>query len=177
VLRRAASPVEIILLQDKWEAKHAKNTGRLVAACITNSRIINCDKQQDALAELRLTCLEACTTALVFPLDGALLIDVGNQSEMASVSRLIFVDTTWRKATRLLETHAWLKTLPVISISGLKHSDYDIRRSSKAGGISTLEAVALVLQRAYEFKTESMHACFMEMQRHWKTFAGAKKDS
>lgn len=165
------APVPIFLLQDKWEAKHAKNTGKLVKLCLKNTTLINVDKEKDALLALEQTCLcEHNHPLLIFPSDTAVSLDTFKQDGRMNVSHLIFIDTTWRKATRMLALYPWLAQLKTIKIEDYGLSQYQIRKSRDDKGISTIEAVQSTLKQLYSYESESLTKSFAAFKTNWQRY-------
>jgi DTW domain-containing protein YfiP len=170
-----AAPVTIFLLQDKWEAKHAKNTGKLINACLSNAHIINVDSNLTSDINAMKKLHELCHTdkkrgLLVFPSDKAQELKTLSHSEIATITHLIFIDTTWRKATRLLALHPWIANLESIKIESLTASQYEIRKSKDNKGVSTIEAVDTCLNILFDFKHLSLGRSFNALKAHWHRY-------
>ena len=169
------APVTIFLLQDKWEAKHAKNTGKLINACLSNAHIINIYSNLTHDINAMQNLYEVCHTdtnraLLVFPSSEAQEIKSLSKSEIATITHLIFIDTTWRKATRLLALHPWIARLESIKIESLAPSQYEIRKSKDNKGVSTIEAVDTCLSILFDFKHLSLSKSFDALKAHWHRY-------
>ena len=57
---------------------------------------------------------------------------------------LLLLDTTWRKAKRMLHDNPWLATLPRVSLAPQAGSEYLLRKGPGGTALSTVEAFALV---------------------------------
>jgi DTW domain-containing protein YfiP len=170
-----SAPVPLFLLQDKWEAKHAKNTGKLINACLSNAHIINVDSNLtndiNALQQLNELChKEKNRVLLVFPNSEAQKIKSLSKTDITTITHLIFIDTTWRKATRLLALHPWISRLESIEIEGLAPSQYEIRKSKDNKGVSTIEAVDTCLNTLFGFKHLSLGRSFDALKSHWQRY-------
>lgn len=167
-----SAPIELTILQDKWEAKHAKNTGRLVALCIENTQIINVDTDPSALNTLKQKCLEKpIKPTLLFPLTHAHPIEKLAIASKQQINELIVIDTTWRKAKRIMHEHPWLAHLSCVSCEQVPVSKYDIRKSAFTGGVSSLEAIAYSLKVLYGFEAHSLYTCFDALKQNWKDYS------
>ncbi|GBL06166.1 tRNA-uridine aminocarboxypropyltransferase [Glaciecola sp. KUL10] len=168
---KVEAPVPLYLLQDKWESRHAKNTGKLVGMCITNANIINADEDTKALCELKNLCLSTnSNVTLVFPDDKALPIKTLKRTHVSAITHLIFIDTTWKKATRLLALHPWIGSLESIKLENVALSRYEIRKSKHDKGISTIEAVEETLIQLYGFRQQGLDRCFDALKKHWRAY-------
>lgn len=58
---------------------------------------------------------------------------------------LVVIDGTWRQANAILREHPALLSLPRLALTTINQSAYRLRKSPRADGLSTIEAVALAL--------------------------------
>ncbi|MGJ8687860.1 MAG: DTW domain-containing protein, partial [Spongiibacteraceae bacterium] len=79
---------------------------------------------------------------LIFPDEHALSAEQGREETYRS---LVLLDGSWRKVARLMHLNPWLKTLPCLAIDAENDSQYRIRKSPRADGLSTIEAAVTAL--------------------------------
>jgi DTW domain-containing protein YfiP len=134
---------ELIVLQDPSEVGHAKNSVRLMALVIPETRVY-VGESPDDFKSLR-QYLDGCTKPiyLVYPSDNS--SDV-MQTQLENQVVLLFLDGTWRKAYKLLQLNPWLQDYPALHLDLESASNYKIRKASRADSLSTLEAAAMMLK-------------------------------
>jgi DTW domain-containing protein YfiP len=164
----------VIILQDKNEAKNAKNTARLLELSLTNIEIIQSDdvaKIQRLAAECR---QQVESYALFFPSEnsqpfeqGALVAAGHKTKDASSKINLIFLDGTWRKAKRLYLSHEWLNKVPSLHFEEKLTGQYRIRKTGIENGLSTLEAVSYVLHKSENLNIKPLQDIMEKMQSFW----------
>lgn len=133
-LTELQAPLEVVIWQDPTEAKHKLSTAPLLNLSITNSRLLVGEEFgfTDIFSDSR---IGEC--ALLYPLaDGTELVERDKQQ----VKKLLILDGTWRKVRRLIHLNPWLNDLSYISLHPDFQSQYRIRKSPRADGLSTIEA-------------------------------------
>ena len=136
---KLSSAYQLIILQDPKEARHALSSAPILAKSIVGARLIMGEIfdpfellgenwQQESL--------------LIFPSDDSLN---GAQAAELKVKYVILLDGTWRKVSRLLHLNPWLIQIPSIAIQATNASAYQIRKSPREDGLSTIEAAVQVL--------------------------------
>lgn len=132
---------QLIILQDPKESKHALSSAPILAKSITGARLIIGDEfnpvelmgeswQKDSL--------------LIFPSETSLSIE---QVQTRNFKYLVLLDGTWKKVSRLLHLNPWLNTLSCVAIPSSNASDYQIRKSPREDGLSTIEAGVEILNK------------------------------
>lgn len=122
------------VLQDPSEEKNAIGTARILGLSLKRSKI-----SVGALFDANLFDLQNCY--LVFPDSSAVPAEqLVNNNELNDSSVFILLDGSWKKAYKLLMSNVFLQNLPKISINIDKKSEYRIRKSPRADGLSTVEA-------------------------------------
>ncbi|SFR52207.1 DTW domain-containing protein [Thiomicrospira sp. ALE5] len=141
--------------QDPAEAKHAKNTLRLLSLCWPKLKLFRYS-QLDDVSHFQ-QWLAKGPVYLVFPVNKACLpgypapkshhlddwlssLTHSNSTECIK-PRLLFIDATWRKATAMILQHQDIACLPRLSLNLPEHAQYVIRKSPNAQSLSTFEAV------------------------------------
>ncbi|WP_028240994.1 tRNA-uridine aminocarboxypropyltransferase [Stutzerimonas azotifigens] len=137
------SRTRVLVLQHPSEARHALNTGRLVALGLRHAELW-VGERFDGLAE-RLS-EPGVSAALLFPGEGATVVE--DASAWPAGQRLLVVpDGTWRKARKLLYLNPVLETLPRLTLPAGLASRYRLRKAPGPEALATVEAVAQLLQR------------------------------
>jgi len=141
-VRPVAHATEVLILQHPLEARHAKNTARLLHLSLSHSRLVVGEVfDPAALASPRLT-------VLLYPPDppNPQPIPVAAEPWPAPQHlRLVVLDATWRKSRLMLHLNPWLRALPRFSLDPAAPSAYTIRKAHKPGQLSTLEATCHAL--------------------------------
>lgn len=130
---------QLIVLQDPKEAKHALSSAPILVKSINGARLV-IGEQFNPIELLGSDWQE--NSLLVFPSDKSLS---NTQATQQSYKHLILLDGTWRKVTRLMHLNPWLTELPCIAISSSNESEYQIRKSPREDGLSTIEAAVHIL--------------------------------
>lgn len=139
VITRFSCNYQLIILQDPKEAKHALSSAPILEKSIVGARLIVAELF-DPIELLGEDWQE--NSLLVFPSDTTL------SNEQAIKNRykyLILLDGTWRKVARLMHLNSWLTKLPCIAINSSNKSEYQIRKSPREDGLSTIEAAVHIL--------------------------------
>ena len=150
-------PIEPALDWAVWqhpvEAKHAKNTLRLLSLCWPQLTIWT-RQQLDETSDFE-AWLAKGPVYLVFPADKArpsgqnIPVTYQLANWVASDRpRLLFIDATWRKATAMLLTHPRIAALPRLHLLLPERANYIIRKSPSPQSLSTFEAVVGCLEAA-----------------------------
>ena len=156
------------ILQHPSEQKAAKNTARLVTLCMPKANIWVGENAGD-FSELQTQLLaETRPIAVLYPGTGSQPLETvikqqKSSQQPAQALRLLFLDGTWKKAYKLWQLNPWLQQYPQISIEATT-SQYHIRKAPKAHYLSTLEAVAICLQKAEHCNVQPLYDCLHQMQ-------------
>lgn len=128
------TPVRV--LQDPRESTHALNTARWVALGLRHAEIV-----------ARATFTPADWTIvgrqslLLYPADA----DGATAPPSSAPVTLVVLDGTWKQAAGILRNHPALLDLPRFGLAPTAMSAYRLRKSPRADGLSTVEAVAAAL--------------------------------
>ena len=129
----------LVILQDPKEAKHALSSAPLLAKSIRGAQLI----VGEVFDPTKILGEDwQSNTLLIFPGENA-----ADRKSVATlnIKTLILLDGTWRKVARLMHLNPWLSTLQCYAINANNSSQYKIRRSPRADGLSTIEAGVCVL--------------------------------
>lgn len=137
------SRTRVLILQHPDEAGHALNTARLATLGLPNSELRCAECFTDLEQLLGNPEWQSC---LLFPGEESVPV-----AEFASYTpqrplQLVVPDGTWRKARKLLYLNPLLAALPRVTLATLTPSRYRLRKATKAGALSTIEAVVQALE-------------------------------
>ncbi|WP_308367530.1 MULTISPECIES: tRNA-uridine aminocarboxypropyltransferase [unclassified Microbulbifer] len=141
-----ANRIEVLIIQHPLEQKHPFNTGRMAHLCLKNSELV----VAESLSEAELAQLLTPRSALLYPflswLPEVEQMEPGTL-QPEDLEQLVVIDATWRKSKKMLHLHPALQQLPRISLAGEWGSNYQIRHSSLANSLSTLESIVITMQQ------------------------------
>ena len=137
------SRTRVLLLQHPSEVGHALNTARLADLGLLNAELRVGEVFEDLATLLNPPGYQA---RLLFPGDGAQLIDTGEPSDESLPWLLVVPDGTWRKARKLLHLNPLLAQLPRATLPEGAVSRYRLRKAPGPGALSTLEAIVQALE-------------------------------
>lgn len=145
-LVQIANRIEVLIIQHPLEQKHPFNTGRMAHLCLKNSELV----VAESLSEAELAQLLVPRSALLYPslswLPEVEQMEPGTP-QPEELEQLVVIDATWRKSKKMLHLHPALQQLPRISLAGEGGSNYQIRHSSLANSLSTLESIVVAMQQ------------------------------
>ncbi|SBS26072.1 DTW domain protein [Marinomonas aquimarina] len=136
--------VTVWVLQDKHEAKHAKNSARLFALCYDKTRIVSFAEPEQLSAFM--DAVDPEQALLLFPGEQALAVESLSQAKIAAIKHLILLDGTWPKAKKMLWLEERLGCFKQGKFTHAPRSQYEIRKSPNAEALSTLEAAVYALE-------------------------------
>ena len=140
VLPQVQTKTEFIILRHIWEAERPSNTGRLVALCLPNARIVPCGGgTRVGLTPLDESILAQPATWLLWPDGHATQTDA---PDFIPPGRVVVLDATWHQARRLFRQTPALRALPRLALPAPVHPRERLRDQQRPDGMSTLEAVA-----------------------------------
>lgn len=149
-----ASPV--LVLQHPAEARHAKNTVRLLALSLAHCEVQVGETFDEAALHAMLWAPgpdgRAVQPVLLYPATPGSMTgsapagtSVGGQQRVTLGTRLVVLDGSWRQSRQLLRRHPGLQALPRLGLQPAHAGGYEIRRAHAPHQLSTLEAVCLAL--------------------------------
>ncbi len=128
-------PFRLIILQDPDESRHPLSTAPLLQRMARESCLLVGDTfTPDVLLK---ECPPA-SVALLYPSDQSPPLEISQAR--SQIKTVLVLDGTWRKARRLMLRNPWLDALPRLALTPQSPSLY-LRKSPRADGLSTLEAV------------------------------------
>lgn len=136
------SRTRVVVLQHPSETSHALNTARLAALGLINAEL-RVGEVFDDLEDLLAT--PGYRPVLLFPGDGAEVLQPYGASIDELPLLLIVPDGTWRKARKMLYLNPLLEALPRVTLGDVTPSRYRLRKAPEPGALSTIEAVVQAL--------------------------------
>ncbi|MCP3428702.1 tRNA-uridine aminocarboxypropyltransferase [Opacimonas viscosa] len=170
-----STPVNIVVLQDPSESKHAKNTVRLLKLCLRNIVVHITDGSFTPLSALNKN-----NTLVLYPSSTALsmeaLIEQSSLSEtkakcaidLATIKNVVILDGSWSKTHKIWSTQTWLHEIPQITFAELPESQYRIRKANRKNSLSSLEACAHVLDKLYKVNVTPLYNLLNALQDRWE---------
>jgi len=166
----APLPFELVILQHPLEARHAKNTGRLLWLATGATRFVAEEFSVNSTAyEI---AQNATKPALLYPADATSVM----AEPHTLPSHLFIIDANWRKAVKMLELNPWLKELPRLAIAN-SQTQWSIRKAKSEQHLSTIEAVSEVCRLFDETTTaKQLNSCFLNWQQSIEQFRPQNSD-
>mgnify|MGYP005986236157 CR=1 FL=1 len=170
-----STPVNIVVLQDPSESKHAKNTVRLLKLCLRNIVVHITDGSFTPLSALNKN-----NTLVLYPSSTALsmeaLIEQSSLSEtkakcaidLATIKNVVILDGSWSKTHKIWSTQTWLHEIPQMTFAELPESQYRIRKANRKNSLSSLEACAHVLDKLYKVNVSPLYNLLNALQDRWE---------
>lgn len=159
------TPIKILILQHPTEVKQAKNTAKLLALSIENLEIFVGENERDFEEVKEQILASPQQHGIFYPNDLSQPIEESLPTEKHHFHSLIFIDSTWRKAFKIWQLNPWLHQLPSFHFQTPPASRYQIRKTSVANGLSTLEAAAYALNTMYDIDCCDLYTLFSAMQK------------
>lgn len=122
----------LVLLVHKDEVNKPTNTGLLAARCLPNSVVVVVGGPYDVVP-----LANGAGALMLFPAPQARALSVTD-----APATLFVPDGTWRQARKIRSRHAALAALPCVTLPPGPPTQYLLRTEGRAGGLSTLEAIA-----------------------------------
>lgn len=144
LIQKVTGDVVVWVIQDKHEAKHAKNSARLFALCYANTRIVNFSDAEQMSFFFSMVNLD--NTLLLYPSEQAVALEALQQPGASAIKHLVLLDGTWPKAKKMLLVDERLTQFRVGKFAHAPSSHYEIRKSPNSEALSTLEAAVYALE-------------------------------
>lgn len=149
-LSTIANHTHIVCIRDKSERGHAKNTAKLIPLIFDNALLIDSDK---ANINTLLGQYHPNHTLVLYPDDDAVELTTIDQNQY---TRIIVLDGSWKKAYKLLQQYPMLEHFQKVAINNAAPTDYAIRKAPRDDSMSTLEAVACVIETLEKVDTSAI---------------------
>lgn len=150
---RVQADVSIGLLMHRLEPLKPTNTGRLIAACLADTRAWIWSRTDPDAGLLALLQDPAWQPYLVFPAEYAAAGQAVCEAIKPQPGRrplLLIIDATWNQARKMVRMSPWLRELPLLHLQPAQASRYQLRRSCQAQHLCTAEVAVACLQLAGE---------------------------
>lgn len=140
---------DFILLTHPRECQKGTNSGFLLSKML-NARVIKWHRKQSTIEILGLN--PAHHPVLIYPKDTETEPDYKTSKntdlnpEGNNKTTLILLDGTWQECKKMLNQSPWLKDLPRLQLDCPAPSNFDLRRNSRPGTLSTCETAALLVK-------------------------------
>lgn len=158
-------PVQVIVMQHPNEAKHAKNSARLLPLSMASTMIFVGESAKDFTTLHEYLVQQQAKTCVFYPHSNSMALEQQLEHyQAANYDTLIFIDATWRKAYKMWQLNPWLHDLPSWHFDHPPSSQYEIRATKLANAISTLEATSYALNLGHRINTQPLLELFKKMQ-------------
>lgn len=144
--------VAVLLLLSDNEVFKPSNTGRLILDTVQDGYAFQWSRTEPDPVMLKLLNDPSYQPIVVFPdqyveCQSRLIGSDYAHSPSGKKPLLIFLDGSWREARRMFNKSPYLDSLPVLSISPDKVSQYMMRRSDNDQHLATAEVASLVFKQ------------------------------
>lgn len=168
----------IIILQHPKEAKHSKNSAKLVKLSIEECQIYVGKRPPDfamLISELIVLNQQQGNILVIYPSSAAQLLEQFKLKTQANFLHksttdkaiLIFIDATWRKAYKMWHQNNWLHQFPTFTFAHPPSSQYHIRTTRQPNSLSTLEAIAYSLYCLDGTDTTALYKTFAALNANF----------
>lgn len=144
LIQTIKNSVHVVILQHPSEVKQSKGTVTLLSKSLSSCQVFIGEDFSEHDEFLTVLSKYKDKIALLYPSEHAQEIKIdescGNTINNEHIQCIILLDGTWKKAYRLYKINEQLKTIPHCILPDNIHGDYQIRKTKKHGGLSTLEA-------------------------------------
>lgn len=165
------SALDFVLLLHRDEVFKPTNTGRLIADILpANTFAFEWSRTEPPADLLALLADPKRYPVIVFPAeddsDRHLHTDAPNLNGKRLT--LILLDGTWRQASRMFRSSAWLAGLPVLTFAEAHTGQYAVRQKIRDGQLATAEAAAELLRLCgEEHNSQVLHDYFAVFNEHY----------
>jgi len=142
--------MNVLLLTHERELGKKTNTGDLVLSCFSAAMNSNDNTPNCAQRILwRRTEPSGYLLDKIAQNEVALLYPAGEGESVESVEdfeTFVVLDSTWQESRKIINKSPYLKTMPKVSLSTERASNYQRRKNQVAGGLCTAECVLELLK-------------------------------
>lgn len=162
---------EVIILQHPSEATHAKNTVKLLQLSLANISVFTGKNANDFIELVNYLASKPLNTAVLYPSEHSKELPTAHyQKESLRLERLLFIDGSWKQAYGIWKNNPWLNDYPFYKLNLAIEGQYHIRKSKRAFGFSTLEAVAHTLKQTEKVDPEPLFNLLTAFTEQWESF-------
>ena len=164
------APLNIIVLQHPKEAKHAKNTVKLLTLGLTKITVVQGETPKDWAELVQKVTNQPQKYGLFYPHEHSTSIEsISSPQQKAHYfptnHNVIFIDASWRKALKIWKLNPWLQQCKSWHFANPPENQYHIRRTAQENSLSTLESVAYVLEHTHNINCMPLLTLFAKMQQ------------
>jgi DTW domain-containing protein len=138
LIPRIDTRTRLVLFIHRREDRKPTNSGRLGAACLTNSEVVVRGHESSPTP----TFIGDAETRPLFLYPHEDAIPITQFAASARPITLIVPDGTWRQASKVRNRVAGLRDVPCVSIEPDAPTSYRLRTETRAEGLATIEAIA-----------------------------------
>jgi DTW domain-containing protein YfiP len=164
------APLNVIILQHSKEAKHAKNTVKLLALGLKKITVLVGEKPDDWTELAQLVAKQPQDYSLFYPHEQSTSVESISSPELKQRvfpvnHNVIFIDASWRKALKIWHLNPWLQQCNSWHFTNPPDNQYHIRHTTQQDSLSTLESVAYVLEHTHNIDCKLLQTLFSKMQQ------------
>jgi len=164
------TPLNIIILQHSKEAKHAKNTVKLLSLGLKNITVLLGETPQDWSSLSQRVIQQPQNYCLFYPHEKSTSVESISSPEQKEKyfpvnHNVIFIDASWRKALKIWHLNPWLQQCDSWHFTNPPDNQYHIRHTTQQSSLSTLESVAYVLEHTHNINCTPLHTLLSKMQQ------------
>lgn len=159
--------LKVMVFQSAKEAKHSKNTVRLLRLALPSTQVVQVVSVEDILRELNL--LDLTKWCLIYPCDNSTPIEIESETDLANYEGILLIDATWRKAFSMYHTCQRFEKIATKHFLSAPEGNYFIRKTSKENALSTFEACVYTLECIEKSDFSAMRFFFSKaLQWQWR---------
>ena len=163
-------PINMIILQHPKEAKHAKNTVKLLTLGLKKITVLQGEKPEDWAELVQKVINQPQSYSLFYPHEQSTSVESISSPEQKAQyfpadCWVIFIDASWRKALKIWHLNPWLQQCNSWHFSNPPGNQYHIRHTKQKSSLSTLESVAYVLEHTHNINCTGLHTLLSKMQQ------------
>ncbi|MBE0459564.1 tRNA-uridine aminocarboxypropyltransferase [Pseudoalteromonas prydzensis] len=169
-VEQAECDAAVCMLMYHNESFKPSNTGRLIAEIVPDNHAFRWDRTEPDAKLLALLSDPQYQPMVIFPatdVEDATRVITDVQEQPNKRPLFIFLDGTWREAKKMIRKSPYLDSLPVLSITAEKLSDYRLRVAPHAHQLGTAEVAIMVLALAGEADAAT------KLEQHFMKFRDA----
>lgn len=164
------TPLNIIILQHQKEAKHAKNTVKLLTLGLNKITVLQGETPEDWRELAQKVSTQTQNYCLVYPHKQSISLEsisssAQKQRFFPANHNVIFIDASWRKALKIWHLNPWLQLCKSWHFSHPPDNQYHIRYTTQESSLSTLESVAYVLEHTHNINCLPLRTLLSNMQQ------------
>ncbi len=163
--------IHVIVLQHPLEVKQTKGTVTMLAKSLTKCSVFIGEDFTKNIELHKLLKLYQEHVFLLYPSEHARIIDKSTAGNDKSKC-LVLLDGTWKKAYRMFMLNRFLHDLPHLTLPLGIEGEYQIRKTTKSGALSSLEACthALMLLEGTSEKYQKLLNNFVKFNEFQLSF-------